>query len=458
MDKSMKVIVLSTEKQFVSSSYLVALKSQNLASYSVVDEETVSLTINTNHWVGRVVVDDIVIVAPPPFDNKDFLRFLVYAEGFDLSKSEDFGHFGSFDDSSNRDFFIFLALTFVLTVQRSLGHNISKGYIEVSERNLVLRGRPLFKSSFGKHPSSGVACQINRLSMDNELNRIILFGLKIALVVLFRSDYRSKCSELIFLFRCVCSDSDFDSFNIDLALAGLKRNNEHYRSALVMVKYLIQGCQPNFFEGVGSRLPNFELYLPSLFENFVFRLIKEALRGSTLSVKNQASDNRALIDGDGRPYRRIIPDIVISEGSTPRAVLDSKFKPRYFNSTPKSDIPRRNKVSNSDIYQVFFYQQRLVVRHKLKGAPKAVIVAPSLYGASHHPDVAKRTIIWPGYLDQADDCKIVVLPLPLKEVLKGLVNHGSAREALKYAPELAEFCSSLVKRTSTATENQKSPL
>ncbi|WP_185859319.1 5-methylcytosine restriction system specificity protein McrC [Vreelandella populi] len=452
----MTVILLDGEAKFICSSYLPDFKDQNLILVTPIDQHTISIKANRSHWVGRITVKDLTIVVPPPFNNRDFLLFLLYSDGFDLSKMKGVGDVGDFFEDRNSDLAFYLALSYLSNVKNSIGHNISKAYEKISERKLILHGRPVFKSGFGNHPSTGITCEINRLSSDNEINQIVLFGLKIAFVILSKSSFRSSCSELIFLFRSICQERSFHLFSIENALITLPRNHEHYRSSLILLKYLIEGSQPDFFYGRSAKLPNFEIYLPSVFEKFVFRLIKGALEHSWLSVKAQEANSKAIIDEEGRSYRRTIPDIVIGKQGIPIAVLDCKFKPRYFATPPNSIVPRGNRVSNSDIYQIFFYQQRLMVNHKLDKAPKAAIVAPSLYGREFQPDSSKRTVIWPDKLVADGGCRFVLLPLPLRDLLDILSSTGSEVEALRFAPEINKFISDLLDTPTISTEEEMS--
>ena len=105
-----------------------------------------------------------------------------------------------------------------------------------------------------------------------------------------------------------------------------------------------------------------------LFEQFVERLVTDALHGTALRVSSQ-SPLQAVIrnDASGRTYARVRPDLVVTDTQMANRVpLDVKYK-RY-------DL---KKVATTDIYQTFLYAYALGA----DSSRRAAIIHPTTDGA-----------------------------------------------------------------------------
>ncbi len=381
----------------------------NIAESALVDGE-VWVRRNREHWVGRCRIpgSDLVLTAAPDFDPALFADFFLYSRT-GLRRRAARAPAGT---RAGDHFAHFVAELFVEVVEHDVAARIARRYRPQVERSQVLRGRPLW--DFGRPIAGWVDCRVHWLNVDNRLNRLVLAGLRVA----HRLVRSSRSSALLHLFRSLCSESWPTASDFDLAGRQINALTRHYELALELSRALVLRLDPELFESGGSRMVGFELYVPGLFESFLYHLVKEAF--PALDVVEQSSDSKALVDLRGKTYRRIRPDVEVSAGGLPLAVLDAKYKPRYMRGT---------KASTGDLYQLFFYQARLQHRAGLDTPPMAAIVAPSFGTAP--PPFRQRVV-----RRSAQDASAVVnvLDLPLPAVLARL--DRGALEALQAAPEL----------------------
>jgi hypothetical protein len=121
----------------------------------------------------------------------------------------------------------------------------------------------------------------------------------------------------------------------------------------------------------------------------------------------------------------------------PVGVIDAKFKPRYINRRKPSSNEPEAKVTNADIYQLFFYQTRLQVLHGLAVPPRAAIVAP-LLGDFGIADASRRKIRYSEVSSgRGSASTLSVLPIALAPVLRSLRISGELQALEAHAPEIA---------------------
>lgn len=444
----MQTIVLSDDVEyFVHGVGRDDLKQQKLVVPVGLSDGGVVVKRNPNHWVGTYTGKDFVLVVPPLFNSSLFVDLFLYANGAKILSwnKESVASIGDYFDRGEDAFLILMASVFVDQVKTYIGHNLAKKYIEKIERRQGIKGRPLWVKDFGRHPTEGITCRFFELSHTNKLNQAIMAGLEVAANILKGTPYFSNCHELIFQWQGILGSWSTPSRTIVAeAKQELTRITEHYRTPLLIAEALVERRRTDVFGGGTSPLPSLEFYLPTLFERFAHRLISEYLVGSGLRAKEQAHDSKALWDGKGEKYRSIIPDIVISSSAAAEAILDAKFKPRYVLGKPGYKIPKKNRVSNADIYQLFFYQARLAKLYPDSKPPSAAIVAP-LFGKDNiTSDRERREVIWSDSVKDAEDVKIYVIPIPMDAVFTSIANREPVENTIAQAPELRSYIDGLI--------------
>ena len=173
-------------------------------------------------------------------------------------------------------------------------------------------------------------------------------------------------------------------------------------------------------------MPAFDLAF--LFERLISRLVSLAISDRGWRCHSQLNESRALSDGAGNVYRRIRPDqLLVDTDGRVVAVLDSKYKPQYSSGGPALD--RTNRVTRDDIYQLFFYAERL---RRLAGRSDPLpsfVIAPLLPGRTA-PGLRQRQIVWSDLLE-GEANRLVVVPVNVTEAVAAVIrNDADAARAL----------------------------
>ncbi len=387
--------------------------------------------------VGRFSVGTYDIVVAPPFNPSVFVQFLLYALRIDLSRYASEVTSGVNVESSRGDIFLVLmAALLVAEVEGLLHGHVSKSYVRADRRVGNLQGRIRWERNFGRHPAVGWECTVHEQVTDDPLNQLILAGLSAAVELLSGTEQSSGATTQLSIWRQLASMTIPSPADFENAARRVSRLTEHYRPALALARALTLGLAPADLVSDGvTGLNNLEFSLPSLYENFLMRLLTPcaARLGLELDFKHRYFE--ALTDADGAPYRRVEPDIVVLKGGRPVGVVDAKFKPRYVNPAPANVALPEAQVTNEDIYQLFFYQSRLQSLGKLQQLPRAVILAP-LFGGQASSSIAKRTVMWSDRGSGGIDApSLRVVPVPIEEALEQLKCDREYAVAVRCMPE-----------------------
>lgn len=147
-------------------------------------------------------------------------------------------------------------------------------------------------------------------------------------------------------------------------------------------------------------------------------------------VKSQSPDRGALLDGEDRIYARVRPDFLVCRDNQVLAVIDAKYK-NYWPATSGESRPQR-KIANEDIYQLFFYQQRLQRLYNLAKPPAAIIAVPFPDDAEREglPCIPERfrQVKWRAGTDVAGHVSLFLTPMT--QFLKHLEARATTLEAL----------------------------
>ena len=312
---------------------------------------------NRRYRVGRVRFRDMVITVPPDLRPELFVDLLLYAYGVDLEKlTPRPAALVDLAPTIGRDVFLTLiAYLLVEATERLLTRRIARTYENIEERMAVLRGRPRWTADFGHHPIEGITCRYHSLRTDNLLNRLVFSGLLAAGSLLQETRWSPQCQSQVFIWRSIASEVVPRPADFLVAERGIDRLTENYRPVLALSRALVLGFSPeDVFSGMSTPFQTLEFSLPLLFERFAFRILRQAGAELDLDVRYRESDPEAILDGLGQGYRRVEPDIVLFRGGRAVGVVDAKYKPRYVAGLPAKPIPPQDRVSNADIYQLFF--------------------------------------------------------------------------------------------------------
>lgn len=394
-----------------------------------------------SHKVGRVMLGQRVFAVLPDISAADFTTFFLYSIGVDVSR---FSHHQASPITAalgdeHIDYDTLLATLMCIGCEELASGYLARGYERKNENLLVLRGRVEWARTCGTPRHVGLPCSYHEITTDNLLNKIVLAGLSAARLLDLPLPLRQRLSKLEFAWASVCQRQHVRLHDLESCEKSLNRLTESYRPILALCRMLLFGYVPNdFFGGDSSTLQCLEFDMSTIFERFAYQLIKARLQGTGIETTFQPSSNNELLDGFGALYQTTRPDFLLGFDERAVAVLDAKFKPRYVTLGKGEVFSKRNKLDESDIYQMLFYADR--VSHG--GVAEAFVIAPKLDGSSRVPNEANRTIVWKAGLH--GQIVLRVLDVDLPATLEAI------RSETDYPQDgLSELCSSMAKRFRT---------
>lgn len=371
------------------------------------------LSIKAGPYVGVIQTHGLRVQVRPALSVREMVVLIRYA----LSGKVPPQHLRSFADVDwGTGFEDVLCLLLCEESREILRIGLSRRYEERREPLNFLRGRPLWEKNFpwlgGK--SRELTCRYHRLTYDNLDNRLLLAGLKSAAPLAISEEVKGKLFQYIKTFGELATETTPKPEQFDQAEQRYNRLTEHYRAAHGLCRMLIYSLRPESFYESGKHLVcGIVLDMAWLFEEFIKQLMAETLKPAGFSITSQAPDGNALLDAEGSPYISVRPDLIISHSRKVCGVIDAKYK-RYWPTAANGFTPRR-KIANEDIYQLYFYQQRLQRKFNLPTPPVAVIAAPlpedDERGGQAVITERYRRVIWQAEGEKAGDVRLILVPM-----------------------------------------------
>ena len=271
-----------------------------------------------------------------------------------------------------------LAAGLVVEAERILAGDLHRAWRRREERLLLLRGRPAFERMGAAPAALGVACRYLEGTHDTRLNRLLAVGTGRAARLLYRHTGWLRRARAVAqaMLDLAPGGGEARPLSADFAAgrAELTPRTQGYRSALWLAEWIAVGGGPLTTAGAGGPV-GWRLDMAALFEAAVTRSVRRELEPLGFRVDAQARDRTAILDGGGKVYREVRPDIEVRDGAgAVIAILDAKYKTYGQVST---DGAPAWKVENDDLYQLAFYGARFPPT--LDGRPpvQLAIVSPS---------------------------------------------------------------------------------
>lgn len=192
-----------------------------------------------------------------------------------------------------------------------------------------------------------LACRFDELSPNVALNQIMKAAVRRLLEISANPENQRRLTELSFAYEEVAT-IPIASLRWDQVI--LDRTNIGWSELFRFAKLLLQD---RFQSTTAGNAGGFSLLfeMNTLFEEFVGRSIKRALRGTDLVVQLQGPRRYALVEQHSGVLRFATrPDIVISRAGKPLLVIDTKWK-RLKGAIDDS----KRGVGQADVYQMMAY-------------------------------------------------------------------------------------------------------
>ena len=333
----------------------------------VIEELRGGTRIRSTSWIGVVQLCNLEIQVVPKLagTNLGVLEMIEQTSGLDALWRSSSVRDINVEGCNLYDLF---ALLLVEECERILRSGVLADYVEEEDTLPVLRGRLLFdrqlRQRYGQLDK--LICRYDEYRQDIMENQILAYALDHCGRRVRHPAIARRAHQVGTIFREVC---DWTSLDVGRCWDDLTyhRLNEHYRPAHDLARLVVRGAGVTSLYGRGSTdCFAFLIDMNVLFERFVLRILETLAQPLNLSVRYQQAESSVVWDAlENRPYRRIVPDFVLTQNISGkiRLAVDAKYK-----------LYDENKVHPGDIYQAFVYSYAYAESSEL---PRAILIYPS---------------------------------------------------------------------------------
>jgi 5-methylcytosine-specific restriction enzyme subunit McrC len=268
--------------------------------------------------IGVAEIPDLVVEVRPKIDFGHLMFVLSYALDpafWQATRTLDFADARSLVEA--------ILPTFVHHVRRALQHGVLRGYRQIDESAMFIRGR----IRFGGQLKSGRAGPLPiEISYDDFTEDILEHRLiRAAIKRLSRLTLRSEQSRLALrefdTALELVSEVEFDSRHVPMVQ--YTRTNSHYRHAVELARWIIRRTSIELGSGKRNAV-SFVVNMNEAFENFVVVALREALQLAASSFPQKLKGHRLSLDRAG--LIGLEPDLSWWDGGQCVFVGDAKYK------------------------------------------------------------------------------------------------------------------------------------
>ena len=375
--------------------------------------------------VGLVRFGSVTVTVPPNLPTRTFLGLVYFL--YDISL-EELGVIDVDDDLDTSDLFRgALAMGLVRSVETIARRHIDQSYEVYRERLQILRGRPLWRRELGRVRDGSIECEFAVKVTDSLLNRLLLAGLLEARRCLTVSGLGGTMSRQLVTWEGLATrPAMVERHDFSRAFRRLTRQTQAYAPALRLCEALLFGIGDPHDRLEGQvALPVYDLSM--MFDKLLQALVAAIAEDCGRSALPQTTFDQVLFSGTNEDYRKIRPDAVVADSEKqPVAIFDAKYKPQYTQLNQTSRWSHR--VTRGDIFQLFFYADRIRERYGRISLLPAYIAAPRLNNDAPMPSSDDRTIHW---TDNTTGLRgqLQVVPIPVVPIIDRLIKGDSPLEA-----------------------------
>lgn len=230
----------------------------------------------------------------------------------------------------------------------AIRRGLPRQYLPMEADLSALRGRLDLKRQFTTLVTSPqlLACRYDELGPNIALNHVMKAAARLLLSAARSQSNQRLLREVLLAFADV-ADVAPSALRWDLIV--LDRTNAHWADLVAMAKFLMSR---RYQTVSGGGQVGFALLFPmnTLFEEYVGRTLRLALRGDNVSTRLQGPRGYVLREEGGAQRFATKPDIVLVDGGRPSLVIDTKWK----RLSAALDNPKRG-VAQADVYQMLAY-------------------------------------------------------------------------------------------------------
>lgn len=303
--------------------------------------------VSTYSWVGTVPLEvgDLQIRPKVVGGNLAVLTMLGYANGHDAHRTVR-KLFGAMTVPPRGAALVDLIGTMLATECEALiQQGLIQRFVEREAGLPYVRGRLLVLDQVRRHPGQITTLECRYEDFDGDVieNQWLAAALERGAVTCRTDEVRRRLRVCRAVFAEVCDTSSFDVALTDHF--DYQRDNAHYRDAHDWGNLFLRPHRLSRLFAAGPRSFAFLMDMDRVFEQFVARLVTNALVPAGVGVDRQRSDRAVIRWADsGEDYQRIVPDLLLTTNTGRTIPVDSKYK-----------LYGDRKVDPGDVYQLFTY-------------------------------------------------------------------------------------------------------
>jgi 5-methylcytosine-specific restriction enzyme subunit McrC len=251
------------------------------------------------------------------------------------------------------------ALIFKSELEKIIEQGLFKRYVREEENLNFLRGKLLVSKQI-KHNfinKQRFYCSYDELTYDNLENQTVLYALTLLNELVFSEILKQELVDLKWILESEVTPRRLLRIE-EVNRITFSKLNDYYQKTIELSKQIIQEIYIDDIKSIEIQAFGFLIDMNKIFEEFIFRIIKEALPEYDVDSPEKIESLLKIHEelSNVKPPKVILkPDIIISNENE-EIVVDTKYKKLDF-------IDEKAKVKSPDIYQIVSYS----LAHKCSG-------------------------------------------------------------------------------------------
>jgi 5-methylcytosine-specific restriction enzyme subunit McrC len=301
-----------------------------------IEELHAGLRVRARAHVGRVQIGPLTVTVEPKISHADLLELLRYAYRLPPVR-----HFGAVDVTGSATLLQdLIALQLLEESRRLIRGGLAKAYETRNEDLESPRGRiDLGAVARAPHASSArLPCRHHLRLLDNELNRILSAGVRLASTVARNVGLRSALRRTAAALDTQNAGTTLTRQSITAAERKLNRLRSSYEAALRLIAILVESSGISLDDNTTVTVPGFLFDMNRFFQALLSRLFSDALPGCHVQEES-ALTGMMRYDPQrnprGRQSPRPRPDFLVQSPPHPSALLDAKYRDLWNRELPR---------------------------------------------------------------------------------------------------------------------------
>ena len=354
-----------TDAAFTSADWAVLDRLQEIRGPILVERATAGARVSTFSWIGTIPLEvgDLRIRPKLVGDDLAVLTMLGYANGHDAHRTVR-KLLGTMMLPPRGPALVDLIGTMLASECEALiQQGLIQRFVEREAGLPYVRGRLLVLDQVRRHPGQITTLECRYEDFDGDVleNQWLAAALERAVVACRTEEVRRRLRVCRAVFSEICDTSRFDVALTDQF--DYQRDNTHYRDAHDWGNLFLRPERLGRLFAAGPRSFAFLMDMDKVFEQFIARLVTNALAPAGVGVDRQRGDHAVIRWADsGEDYQRIVPDLLLTMAVGRTLPVDSKYK-----------LYGDRKIDSGDVYQLFTYAFAYAAPGS---APAAILIFP----------------------------------------------------------------------------------